>query len=235
LLLLLGLWWLLCRIEAVPAYMLPSPSAVVKAFVNDFSLLMSHSKTTLFEGLFGLGLSVILSLVLSVLMDEIRPLRRAVYPLLVLSQTIPVMAIAPLLVLWLGYGITPRIVLVVLMCFFPVTIGLLDGFSACDEGYIHFLKTLRANRWQVLVHAKLPMAMPHFFAALKISAAYSIVGAVISEWLGGNEGLGVYMTRVRKSYSFDKMFAVILLIMLLSLMLMLCIALLQKICTPQKK
>jgi len=226
---LIILWQTACGLKLMPSFMLPSPMAVVRAFINDFSLISSHMGITVFEGASGLLISVAVSFVLSIVMDSVSPLKKAVYPLLVLSQTVPVIAIAPLLVLWLGYGITPRIVLVVIMCFFPVTIGLLDGFASCDEDYINLLKTMRASRFDIFAHAKLPMALPSFFSSLKISAAYSVIGAVIAEWVGGSAGLGVYMLRVRKSYSFDKMFAVIFLIMILSLLLMAIISILKKI------
>ena len=228
-LLVLGLWQLLCVLKIVPEFMLPPPLTVAGALVKDLPVLSEHIRITVLEGISGLIISVAVSFFLAVVMDSISPVKKAFYPLIVLSQTVPVIAIAPLLVLWLGYGISPRIVLVTVMCFFPITVGLLDGFSRCDTDCINLLRTMNAKRHQIFFHAKLPFAMPYFFSALKISASYAVVGAVISEWMGGNTGLGVYMIRVRKSYSFDKMFAVIIVIMILSLMLMLAVELLKKI------
>ena len=142
------------------------------------------------------------------------------------------MAIAPLLVLWLGYGILPKVVLIVITCFFPMTIGLLSGFASADPDFIHMMRAMGASNWQIFRYVKLPSSAEQFFSGLRISASYSVVGAVISEWLGGFEGLGVYMMRVKKSYAFDKMFAVIFLISVISLILIKAVDLLKKKSMP---
>ena len=212
--------------------MLPSPIDVVRAFILDFPLLMHHSKVTLLEAFFGLGMGVILGFVVAVIMDRFDIIYRAIYPILIITQTIPTVAIAPLLVLWLGYGIAPKVTLIIIVTFFPITIGLLDGFASADPDTIKLLLSMNASRGQIFRHIKLPSSMSHFFAGLRISASYSIVGAVIAEWLGGFSGLGVYMTRVKKSYSFDKMFAVIFLISIISLLLMNGVTRLQRFSMP---
>jgi len=153
-------------------------------------------------------------------------------PLLVVTQTIPTIAIAPLLVLWMGFGMEPKITLVVITTFFPVAVGLLDGFKSVDPDAVALLRSMNATRGQIFRHVKLPAALPFFFSGLRISASYAVVGAVISEWLGGFEGLGVYMTRVRKAYAFDKMFAVILLIVIVSLLLMELVNIIKKLSMP---
>jgi ABC-type nitrate/sulfonate/bicarbonate transport system permease component len=141
-------------------------------------------------------------------------------------------AIAPLLVLWFGYEMLPKIILIVIATFFPITIGVLEGFRSADRDTINLLRSMGAGKWQIFCYIKLPGAMGQFFASLRISAAYSVVGAVISEWLGGFSGLGVYMTRVKKAFSFDKMFAVIFLISFISLLLMKLVDYLQMKCMP---
>ena len=172
---------------------------------------------------------------LAMLMDRFQMVYRALYPLLIISQTIPVIAIAPLLVLWMGYGMAPKIMVIFLVCFFPITIGLLDGFKSSDPDAIRLLTSMGARPVQIFRHIKLPSAMPHFLAGLKISVSYAVIGAVVAEWLGGNQGLGVYMTRVRKSYAFDEMFAVIFLVSIISLILMKCVSLLEKKLLPYQK
>ena len=204
----------------LPRLILPAPSLIFMALVKDASLLSYHARVTLVEAFLGLGLGVVLAFILSLVMERFHLLRKAIYPLLVISQTVPVIAVAPLLVLLLGYGMAPKVTLVILVCFFPIVIALLDGFTQTDVDAINLLQSMGASRWQVMQHLKLPNAMPGFFSGLKISVAYAFVGAVIAEWLGGSAGLGVYMTRVKKAYAFDKMFAVILLIVLISLFLM---------------
>lgn len=212
-------WQILSISQIIPAFMLPSPSAVWNAFYAELPSLLRHSCVTLQEAFFGLGIGILLSVLLALIMEQCAVIRKAVYPFLVVSQTIPMVAIAPLLVLWLGYGLTPKITLVVLTCFFPITVALLNGFQSAEPDAILLLKAMGANPWQILWHVKFPAAISSFFSGLEISVSYAVVSAVVAEWLGGSAGLGVYMTRVRKAYAFDKMFAVIFWIVFISLLL----------------
>ena len=229
------LWLFLSEGGIVPEYMLPSPVEVVRTFINDFPILMEHLRVTLKEAILGLLIGTGLGFVFSVLMDRFTFLYKAFYPILIITQTIPTIALAPLLVLWMGFGAAPKITLVVLTTFFPITISLLDGFKSADEDTIGLIRSMGGSRLTVFRHIKLPSAMEQFFSGLKVSASYSVVGAVISEWLGGFEGLGVYMTRVKKAYAFDKMFAVIILVSLVSLALMGIVAILKNIAMPYKR
>lgn len=233
--LIVALWQAACSFELVPSYLLPSPVQVVMSFVDDAALLGGHCMTTLYEAALGLGIGVALGFVVAVLMDRFGWLGRALDPIVTVSQTIPTIALAPLLVLWFGFGIVPKVVLVVLTTFFPVTVGLARGFRSVDPDVVDLMRTMRAKRWQVFWYAKLPAAAGQFFSGLRISATYAIVGAVIAEWLGGFSGLGVYMIRVRKSFSYDRMFAAIILISALSLGLMALVDLLERICTPWRR
>ena len=234
-LLVLGcLWLFVSEGEIIPAYMLPSPIDVVKAFVADFSVLMSHAVVTLQEALYGLLIGTGLGFIISVLMDRFDFLYKALYPILVITQTIPTIAIAPLLVLWMGFSMAPKITLVVLTTFFPITISLLDGFRSADRDSINLIRSMGGGNFRIFRHIKLPGAMEQFFSGLKVSASYSVVGAVISEWLGGFEGLGVYMTRVKKAFAFDKMFAVIFLISCISLALMALVGFAEKKSMPYR-
>jgi ABC-type nitrate/sulfonate/bicarbonate transport system permease component len=233
--LILILWQVLLATGALPAFMLPSPLKVVTAFVGDFGLLMTHAKTTLVEAFFGLSLGIFIGFLVAVLMDRFQIAYKSIYPVLVITQTVPTVAIAPLLVLWLGYGILPKITLIIITSFFPITIGLLDGFRSADKDALNLMKAMGASRMQCFFHIKLPSSLSHFFAGLRISVSYSVIGAVVAEWLGGFSGLGVYMTRVRKSYSYDKMFAVIFFISFISLLLMVGVTMLQKAVMPWER
>ena len=218
--------------EFVPAYMLPSPIDVVKAFADNFSIMMKQAAVTLQETLYGLLIGIAIAFVIASLMDRFTIINKALYPVLVVTQTIPTIAIAPLLVLWMGFGMAPKITLVVITTFFPIAIGLLNGFQSVDEDAINLMRSMGARSLQIFRIIKLPNATASFFSGLRISAAYAVVGAVVSEWLGGFEGLGVYMTRVKKAYAFDKMFAVIVFISAISLVLMGIVVLLEKISMP---
>ena len=225
-------WCVLTEGGIVPNFMLPSPIAVVKAFVSDFPILMYHSGVSLIEAALGLLIGIGLAVLMAILMDRFRTCYRALYPVMVITQTIPTVAIAPILVLWMGFGMAPKITLVVISTFFPIAVGLLDGFAEADKDAIDLLRSMGATRRQIFLQIKFPSALGQFFSGLKISASYSVVGAVVAEWLGGFKGLGVYMTRVRKAYSFDKMFAVIILIVIISLVLIAFVNLLRRVAMP---
>ena len=227
-------WQLLCMTGLIPEFMLPSPIEVGSAFVNEIPLLYENSIITLKEAFIGLVFGVSVGFMVAVLMDSFDILYKAFYPLLVITQTIPSVAIAPLLVLWFGYEMTPKVILIVLSTFFPVAVGLLDGFRSADKDAIGLLRSMGANKLQIFYHIKFPSALPQLFSGLRIAASYSVVGAVISEWLGGFGGLGVYMTRVKKAFAFDKMFAVIFLISAISLGLMALVEFAEKKCMPYR-
>lgn len=225
-------WQIMSSNGSIPKFMLPSPLDVVKAFKEDFDLLMEDAKYSLTEAFTGLGLGIALGFVIAMIMDSCKLAYKAIYPVLVVTQTIPSVALAPLLVLWFGYEMTPKIVLIVITSFFPIAVGLLDGFKSADKDALNLMKAMGAGPLQRFLHIKVPSAMSHFFSGLRISVSYSIIGAVVAEWLGGFDGLGVYMTRVRKAYRFDKMFAVIFFVSFLSLVLMYAVTLIQKLCMP---
>ena len=228
-------WEVVCDTGIVPDFMVPSPLAVLRALVTDAPLIFQHTLTTLAEAALGLGVGVIMGFVVALLMDRFETFYLAFEPLMTISQTIPTIAIAPLLVLWFGYGLAPKVVLIVLTTFFPVTVSLVSGFRSVDPDMIDLLRTMGASRWQIFLRAKLPAATEQLMSGLRISATYAIVAAVIAEWLGGTWGLGVYMTRVRKSFSYDKMFASILVTSLLSLGIMKLVDLVEYVSMPWKR
>jgi ABC-type nitrate/sulfonate/bicarbonate transport system permease component len=227
--LLLGLWETAVAAAWVPRFILPAPSAILATTVRILPALGPHLAVTVREALAGLGLSVLFSVILAVLMDSFAPLKRAVYPLLVASQTVPVIALAPLFALWFGFGELPKMIVVMLVCFFPMVVNLSDGMDDIDPDLIHLLRSMGANRLQIIYHLKFPAVLGSFFSGLRIAATYSIVGAVIGEWLGGETGLGVYMIRAKHSYALDRVFAAILVIVALSLLLLAAIALIQRL------
>ncbi len=233
--LIIGLWQYLAGSDIMPSFMMPSPAKVVKAFINDWSILLEHARTTLNEALIGLAIGIVLSFIISILMDAFKPVYNALYPIIIVSQTIPSIAIAPLLLLWFGYGTMPKIILIVITTFFPITIGLLDGFKSADPDALKLLKSMGAGPVKRFIHIKLPYSLGYFFSGLKISVTYSIVSAVISEWLGGTSGLGVFMTRVRKSFAYDRMFAVIFFISAISLLLILAVTVLKWLIMPWER
>lgn len=231
-LLLIALWEFAVRIGWINAFSIPSPSNICVALYNERTILLSHLGVTLFEGMLGILLSIILSLIIAVLMNISAAVKRTIYPLLVFSQTVPIIVLAPLFAMWFGFGVVPKIVVVVLVCFFPITVSITEGLAGVDTELIDLMRSMGASRYQIVAKVKFPAALINFFSGLKIAVTYSIMGAIIGEWMGGSAGLGVYMMRVKNSYAYDKMFAAIVLISLTSIVIFKLIEVLQGIAMP---
>ena len=214
---LLAIWQGAGFLGFLPKFILPTPLEIIEAFGRDWELLLYHAGVSMGVALLGLFLGVLLALVLAFLMDRMTWIRDLLYPLMVVIQTIPTIALAPILVLWLGYGTEPKLVLIVITTVFPILVALLDGFKNADPDILILLDLMQASRAQVLWHYKVPASLPYFFAGLRVSVSYAFVSTVVSEWLGGFSGLGVYMIQSKKLFQYDTMFAIIVLISLISL------------------
>ncbi len=229
---LLVAWQIATQFFHTPRWLLPSPSQIAQAGLETWELLAWHSLQTLAETATGLFLALIGGLALAVIIDVSPFLRRVLYPLLVASQTIPIMALAPLLIIWFGYGMTSKAVVVALVCFFPITIATADGLRSADPDYLALLSSMGATRRQIFLKVRLPMALPGFFSGLRITVTYCVVGAIIGEWLGASRGLGVYMIRSFNSFLTERVFAAILVTSLLSIVLFLAVNILERLALP---
>ena len=229
---LLLVWEALVRLMEIPSYVLPSPSEVLVALWEDRAALLQHSGITVAEALGGMGISLVLALALGMLMDVSEKVKAVLYPILVVTQTVPMIVLSPILILYLGFGTAPKILTVVLMCFFPIVVSFTDGMGQIAPGYVNLIRTYGGNTIQVYTLVKIPYAMPALFSGLKVAATYSISGAVVGEWVASQAGIGYYLLRVKNSYALDKMFASVLVIILLSLMMNGLITLLQRLCLP---
>jgi ABC-type nitrate/sulfonate/bicarbonate transport system permease component len=212
-----AIWQLTTGGGLISAWMLPAPGQVVTALIGSWELLVLHAIQTLWEAVAGFGLAIIVAILLAVLMILLPRVKEGLFPILVISQTIPIIAIYPLLIVWFGYGITPKILVVALVCFFPVVVNLMDGYEGADQDLAQWMQVMGASKWQVLWKLRMPAALPNFFSGLKVAATYSIMGAVIGEWMGASKGLGVFMTRSANSFMLDRVFAAILVITVLSI------------------
>jgi ABC-type nitrate/sulfonate/bicarbonate transport system, permease component len=228
----LAFWQICVDYFHLPLWLLPSPAAVGKALWHTRDLLWSHTLTTIFETTMGFIFSVALGLMAGLAMVISPLLKRLFYPLLIVSQTVPLIAVAPLLILWLGYGLLPKIITVIIVCFFPITVSLIEGLEVSDNDLLNLLKSMGATRWQILHMVRWPNALPSLFAGLKIAATYSVMGAVIGEWLGASSGLGVYLTRSSHSFRTDQVFASIVAITVLSLVYFALIAGIRRLALP---
>ncbi|MCI1944043.1 ABC transporter permease [Clostridium luticellarii] len=212
-----ALWQIIVGLQYIEPYILPSPSDIVKTLVLDFRNIMKNAETTLYESFVGFFISIVLSFILAVIMDSFHTVKKSLYPILLISQTIPTIAIAPLFIIWFGFGALPKIIVVVTVCFFPIVVSLVDGLEKIDVDYINLFHNMKASKLQIFYHLKLPYALVNFFSGLKIAATYMIMAAIIGEWLGGDSGIGVYMVRAKNAYQLDKVFASILVIVVVSI------------------
>ncbi len=231
-LIILFIWQICVDKWSVPQYILPSPKDIIITLVNIVPSITKHIYATLYEALIGFVISIFIALILAILMDNVKIIKKCIYPILVVSQTVPIIALAPLFIIWFGFGILPKIIVVVLVCFFPIVVSLIDGLESVDADMVNLLKTMGASKFQIFTMVKLPSSTVNLFSGLRIAATYSIMGAVIGEWLGGDKGLGVYMIRAKNSYALDKVFAVIIIIVILSMGLFGLLYLIQYFFTP---
>jgi ABC-type nitrate/sulfonate/bicarbonate transport system permease component len=225
-------WEAYCRAAGISPVVLPSPSRILEqlwAFRGD---ALRHTIPTLAETGLGLSLSVAVSVVAAVAMDRFESVRRALEPLLVASQTVPVVAIAPLLVLWFGFGLAPKVLIVILVTFFPITIALLDGFAVASGEATDLLRSFGADRMQTFSKLRWPAALPSFFTGLRIAATYGVIGAVFGEYVGAYEGLGIWMQLSQNAFRTDLVFAAILLAGVLSVSLFWLVTVLERLVIP---
>jgi putative hydroxymethylpyrimidine transport system permease protein len=219
---LLLIWEGACRWLGVPAFILPAPSRIAQAlWAWRGPLLTEHLPVTAAETLLGLGISILLGVGLAVGMHLFPPLYRALYPLVVASQTIPVIAVSPVFLFWFGYSLSQKVAVVVLITFFPIAIGTFDGLRSADPDLLDWLRTAGASRWRVLQMAEAPSALPAFFTSLRVAAPVSVIGAVIGEWLGGQSGLGVFGRRAASTLKSAELFASVVVLALFGILLVL--------------
>jgi NitT/TauT family transport system permease protein len=225
-------WEAYCRASGISPVVLPAPSRILEQLWAFRGEALRHTLPTLAETGLGLAVSIAVSVVAAVAMDRFATVRRAVQPLLVASQTIPVVAIAPLLVLWFGFGLAPKVLIVVLVTFFPVTIALLDGFAAASAEATDLLRSFGAGRRQVFQKLRWPAALPSFFTGLRIAATYGVIGAVFGEYVGAYEGLGIWMQLSQNAFRTDLVFGAILLAASLSVGLFSLVRLAERLVIP---
>jgi ABC-type nitrate/sulfonate/bicarbonate transport system permease component len=225
---LFAAWEIYVAASGINRVTLPAPSQVFEAALRNRALLWDHSLVTLKETVLGLGLSIVLAIGLALLIDAFAPVRRALYPLLVGSQTIPVVVIAPLIILWFGFDLTPKLLVVALYTFFPITVAFASGLAATSDEALVLMRTLGASRLKTLALLKVPQALPYLFTGLRISVTYAMIGAVFAEWSGARDGLGIYILLMKNSFRTDMVLAAIFLISVLSLGLFVLVGMIER-------
>lgn len=229
------LWEVCVHAFQISLYILPAPSDITKALISEFDILWSHSMVTLQEAVLGLLIALALAVVIAILMDVSRTFRYSIFPYLVVSQTVPVMILGPLFTIWLGFGLAPKILMVVFMCFFPVVISFSDALEQVDKKQLDLLRSFGASTIQQYLYVKIPSAAGALFSGLKVAATYCIGGAIVGEWLSASAGLGYYMIRVKNGFQIDKVFACVIMVILWSLLLNLAVTLMERVLFPYTK
>ena len=234
-LLALGVWEVWVRLADTPRWLLPPPSAIARTLLDDRALLLRHARVTLGEVLLGFGLALAAGMLLAVLIDASTVLARAVYPLVIASQTVPVVALAPLLLIWLGYGLLPKVLVTALIGFFPIVVNTVDGLRATDRDVLDLLRALGAGRWTRFRLARLPAALPFVFSGARVAVAVCVIGAVFGELVGSSAGLGYLMTRAAAQFLTARVFACIVLLSLIGIALFALVALVERVVLPWRR
>lgn len=228
----LFIWQITVTVFHIETWILPAPTQIINSFWQSRSLIFYHLIPTVVEAVIGLIGAVFISILIAALMERFQIMRKIIYPFLILSQTIPFIILAPLLTLWFGFGLLPKIIIISLVCFFPITINLFDGFQGVNPAILRLLTSMGASQKQIFKWVKWPASLPAFFSGLRIAAAYSILGAVVSEWMGADRGLGILLIRSTKSYLTDRVFATIGIITILSMVAVFAVEIIARISIP---
>ena len=213
------LWQGAVQALGVPRWLLPSPTDIGAALIGSRDLLAFHGWVTLQEVLVGFALSFVVGVVLAVAIVYSRTLERAVYPFVIASQTIPVVAIAPILLIWFGYGLLPKVIVVALICFFPIVVNTVDGLRSVDPELVKLLRSMGASRRQIFMKAQVPASLPFLMSGTKVAVAVSVIGAVIGEWVGASSGLGYLMVRSASQFQTARVFASIVVLSVMGIAL----------------
>lgn len=225
----IGIWELSTRIFAIESWVLPAPSVIAIEMREVLPAFLPHMLSTIKLVLIGFAFGTTLGLGMGTLFHHFHRVRETVYPFLILSQNIPIIVLAPLLLIWFGLGDTPKIIIVAMTSFFPIAVATLTGLQQTDRELLHYMKMMGATKRQLFSKLELPHALPSIFSGIKISATYSVMTGVVAEWLGAQKGIGVYMTLASSSYRTPRVFVAIIMTMLLSLTFFAAIALLERL------
>ncbi len=225
--------WEICTVVFdIPRWLLPSPTVIVRELLASWAMFLRHTWITLQEVLLGFALSLAGGVLLSVLIAYSRTLERSLYPFVIASQTIPIIAIAPLLLIWLGYGVGPKVIVVALIAFFPIVVNAVDGLNSADNDMINMMRTLGASRWQIFTKVQVPTSLPFLFSGIRVAVAVSVIGAVIGEWVGSSQGLGYLMIRSKPQFLTERVFAAIFILSLMGIGLFLMVGLVERYVIP---
>jgi ABC-type nitrate/sulfonate/bicarbonate transport system permease component len=231
-LVLLGVWEGYVRLWAVPKWLLPAPSVIAMTLVVSRELLLDHTLVTFVEVVIGFGLSLFCGVLLACGIAASRTLERALYPFVIASQMVPIIVIAPLLLIWVGYGLAPKVIVVALTAFFPIVVNMVDGLQSVDPDAVNLLRTMGASRWQIFVKVQVPASLPLLFSGTRVAMAVSVIGAIIGEWMGSSQGLGYLMIRSKPQFLTERVFAAIVMLSVMGVALFVLVGVVEKLAIP---
>lgn len=232
---LLVIWEIWVRLADTPRWLLPPPSAIGRTLVTERTLLLTNTWVTLKEVVLGFAIALAAGVLLAAAIDASRIVERLLYPIIVASQTVPIAALAPLLLIWFGYGLLPKILVTALVGFFPIAVNGVDGLRGADREQLALLSTLGAGRWLRFRLVKMPGALPFVFSGAKIAVAVCVIGAVFGELVGASAGLGYLMRRSAGQFLTTRVFACVILLSLLGIGLFALIAIIERLALPWRR
>ena len=235
LLVLLVIWEVAVHLNDTPRWMMPAPTDIAQSFRDDWDMLMMHTRVTLSEVLIGFGIAVAAGLLTGVAIDSSRIVERALYPLLIASQTIPMVVLAPLFLIWFGYGLLPNVLITALVAYFPLAVNTVDGLKSTDRELLKLMVSMGASRWQIFRLARVPSALPLIFSGARISVAFSVIGAVFGEFVGAKAGLGYLMDRSAPQFETPRVFACIVILAVMGVSLFLVVSLVERLALPWRR
>lgn len=225
-------WELFVRVWNIADWLLPAPSAVGYTLYDSLGLLAGHTLVTLEEVLLGFALAFISGMFLASAITLSKTIEKALYPFIIASQTVPIIVIAPMLLVWIGYGLAPKIIVVALISFFPIVVNTVDGMRSVDSDMHKMMRTMGGNKWTIFLKVQLPISMPYLFSGLRVAIAMSVIGAVIGEWVGSSEGLGYLMIRSKPQFQTERVFAAIAILSVMGIALFALVGFLERLLIP---
>ena len=229
---IVGGWEAYVRVFDVQRWMLPPPSTIATTIGEDLAMLSRHTWVTLEEVLIGFSLALAGGVLLASAIALSRTLQRAIYPFVIAAPTIPWLVVAPLFIIWFGHGLTPKVIVVALIAFFPIVVTTVDGLKSVDPDTVNLMRTLGASRWQIFLKVQAPSSLPFLFSGIKVAMAVSVIGAVVGEWVGASEGLGYLMIRSKAQFLTERVFASIVILAAMGIALFMLVGLVERLAIP---
>jgi len=232
---ILIVWQISCYAMHVSMVILPTPTRIAHSLVSDWSLIWSNLIVTMLEILIGFLVSLVVGMVLGILIVYSKALERLLYPLVIVSQVIPIFAVAPLMIIWFGFGLTPKIIIAAMVTFFPICVNQVEGLRSVDPGIINLMRSYNATEFQIFRIVRFPSSLPYLFAGIQVGITFSVMGAIIGEWVGSEKGVGAFMITANSMSRTDRVFAGIFVLAVLGIALFLLAKIIGKFLMPWQK